>query len=144
MIRHMAKNHDPHPLQATSNERDFWVVHVANVAQMASAARFSQMLITATGHMALMTTLHPETISRFKQRLAIRPTRDPLKKFRDALQVRAVGELVNAIPPHMRAPHTQKPCSCGILIARAPYYRMIYPGLCNQRHSFSQIKRLML
>lgn len=106
VIRRMAKNHDPHPLQATSAERDFWVVQVANGAQMASAARFSQMVVTASGHMALMTTLHPVTFSRLKQALALSPNRDPLKKSRDALQARAVDELIDEIMPHMRAPQT--------------------------------------
>ena len=104
VIRRMAKNHDPHPLQATSNERDFWVVQVANVAQMASSARFSQMVVSASGHMALMITLHPVTFSRLKQALALSPKRDPLKKSRDSLQARAVGELIDEIMPHMRAP----------------------------------------
>ena len=104
VIRRIAKNHDPHPLQATPAERDFWVVQVANGAQMASSARFSQMVVAASGHMALMTTLHPVVFSRLKQALALSPTREPLKKSRDALQARAVGELVDEIMPHMRVP----------------------------------------
>jgi hypothetical protein len=104
VIRRMAKNHDPHLLQATSSERDFWVVQVANGAQMAASARFSQMVVSASGHMALMTTLHPVTFSRLKHGLALSPTRDPLKKSRDALQARAVGELIKELMPHMHAP----------------------------------------
>lgn len=111
VIRRMAKNHDPHPLQATSAERDFWVVQVANGAQMASAERFAQMVVAASGHMALMTTLHPVTFSRLKQALALSPTRDPLKKSRDALQAQAVAELIDEMMPHMRAPQTPGPAA---------------------------------
>lgn len=103
VIRRMAKNHNPHPLQATAAERDFWVVQVASGAQMTSSARFSQMVVAASGQMALMTTLHPLTFSRLKQALALNPTRDPLKKSRDGLQARAVGELIDEMMPHMRA-----------------------------------------
>ena len=111
VMRRIAKNHDPHPLQATSAERDFWVVQVANGAQMASAERFSQMVVAASGHMALMTTLHPVTFSRLKQALALSPTRDPLKKSRDALQARAVAELIDEMMPHMRPPRTAGPAA---------------------------------
>ena len=102
VIRRMAKNRDPHLLQVRSNERDFWVVQVASGAQMTSSARFSQMVVAASGQMALMTTLHPLTFSRLKQALALNPTRDPLKKSRDGLQARAVGELIDEMMPHMR------------------------------------------
>lgn len=103
VIRRMSKNRDPHPLRVTSAERDFWVVQVANGTQMASAPRFSQMVVSASGHMALMTTLHPVTFSRLKRALALNPKRDPLKKSRDALQARAVGELVDEMMPHLCA-----------------------------------------
>lgn len=101
VIRRQAKNHDPHPLQVTTAERDFWVVQVDNGAQMASAERFAQMVVSASGHMALMTTLHPLTFSRLKQALALSPTRDPLKKSRDALQARAVAQLVKEMLPQL-------------------------------------------
>ena len=94
VIWRMAKNHDPHPLQATSAER------------------FAHMVVSASGHMALMTTLHPVTFSRLKQALALSPTRDPLKKSRDALQARAVGELIEEMMPHLcatQAPYPERP-----------------------------------
>ena len=94
---------DPHPLQVTAAERDFWVVQVGNGAQMASAERFVQMVVSASGHMALMTTLHPAAFSRLKQALSRNPGRDPLKKSRDALQARAVAELLEEVMPHLRA-----------------------------------------
>lgn len=109
VIRRMAQNDDPHPLQVTSAERDFWVVQVGNGAQMASAARFAQMVVSASGHMALMTTLHPLTFSRLKQALASSPTRNPLKKSRDALQAQAVAQLVEEMLPHLRTPQAGAP-----------------------------------
>lgn len=101
IVRRMAQNHDPHPLQATAAERDFWVVQVGNGAQMASAERFAHMVVSASGHMALMTTLHPMAFSRLKQALAASPTRDPRKKSRDALQAQAVAQLVEEMLPHL-------------------------------------------
>ena len=101
IVRRMAQNHDPHPLQATAAERDFWVVQVGNGAQMASAERFAHMVVSASGHMALMTTLHPMAFSRLKRALAASPTRDPRKKSRDALQAQAVAQLVQEMLPHL-------------------------------------------
>ncbi len=101
VIRRPATSGDPHPLKATAAERDFWVVEVGNGAQMASAERFAQMVVSASGRMALMTTLHPATFSRLKQALATSPTRDPLKKSRDALQAHAVSQLVQEFLPHL-------------------------------------------
>ena len=109
VIRRVAKDRDPYPLQVTSAERDFWVVQVGNGAQMASAARFSQMVVSASGRMALMGTLHPMAFSRLKQALANSPTRDPLKKSRDALQAQAVVQLVEEMLPHLLAPRIDNP-----------------------------------
>ena len=101
IVRRMAQNHDPHPLQATAAERDFWVVQVGNGAQMASAERFAHMVVSASGHMALMTTLHPMAFSCLKRALAASPTRDPRKKSRDTLQAQAVAQLVQEMLPHL-------------------------------------------
>lgn len=101
VIRHEAKNRDPHPLRVTAAERDLWAVQVGNGAQMASAERFAQMVVSTSGHMALMTTLHPATFSRLKQALSLNRGRDPLKKSRDALQAQAVAELLEEMMPHL-------------------------------------------
>ena len=111
VIRRMARNRDPHPLQVTSAERDFWAVQVGNGAQMASSARFAQMVVSASGHMALMTTLHPLTFSRLKQALASSPTRNPLKKSRDALQAQVVAQLVEEMLPHLLPPRADTPAA---------------------------------
>ena len=111
VIRRTAQNRDPHPLQVTSAERDFWAVQVGNGAQMASSARFAQMVVSASGHMALMTTLHPFTFSRLKQALASSPTRNPLKKSRDALQAQVVAQLVEEMLPHLLPPRADTPAA---------------------------------
>lgn len=54
--------------------------------------------------MALMTILHLMAFSRFKQALAASPTRDPLKKSRDALQAQAVAQLIEEMLPHLLPP----------------------------------------
>lgn len=107
VIRRMAKGSDAHPLRVTAAERDFWVVQVGNGARMASAARFSQMVVSASGHMAMMTTLHPVIFSQLKMALARNPTRDPLKKSRDALQAQVVAQLVDDLMPHLQAPSAE-------------------------------------
>ena len=101
VIMREAKNRDPHPLRVTSAERDFWAVQVGNGAQMASAERFAHMVVSTSGHMALMTTLHPAAFSRLKQALAQNRGRNPLKKSRDALQAQAVTDLLNEMMPHL-------------------------------------------
>ena len=111
VIRRTAQNRDPHPLQVPSAERDFWAVQVGNGAQMASSARFAQMVVSASGHMALMTTLHPLTFSRLKQALANSPTRNPLKKSCDALQAQAVAQLVEEMLPHLLPPQADAPAA---------------------------------
>ena len=111
VIRRTAQNRDPHPLQVTSAERDFWAVQVGNGAQMASSARFAQMVVSASGHMALMTSLHPLTFSRLKHALANSPTRNPLKKSRDALQAQAVAQLVEEMLPHLLPPQADAPAA---------------------------------
>ena len=111
VIRRTAQNRDPHPLQVPSAERDFWAVQVGNGAQMASSARFAQMVVSASGHMALMTTLHPLTFSRLKQALANSPTRNPLKKSCDALQAQAVAQLVEEMLPHLLPPRADTPAA---------------------------------
>ena len=104
VIRRVALNGDTHPLRTTSSERDFWVVQVDNGAKMASAERFARMVVSASGHMALMNTLHPLTFSRLKLALSRSPSRDPIKKSRDALQARAVAQLVDEMLPHLLPP----------------------------------------
>ena len=54
--------------------------------------------------MALMTTLHPVAFSKLKQAPVASPTRDPLKKSCDALQARAVSQLVQECLPHLLSP----------------------------------------
>ena len=81
---------------------DFWAVQVGNGAQMASAERFAHMVVSASGHMALMTTLHPAAFARLKQVLAGAHSRNPLKKTRDALQAQAVVNLLEEALPHLR------------------------------------------
>lgn len=106
LIRRMAQHNDPHPLKATSAAHDFWVVQVDSGARLVSSARFSQMVVSATGHMALMTTVHPLAFCRVKQALSVRASRDPLKKSRDALQARAVALLVEELMPQLAASAT--------------------------------------
>ncbi|HSV59685.1 MAG TPA: GSU2403 family nucleotidyltransferase fold protein [Variovorax sp.] len=85
IIRRVAKGDDPHQ-------------------QILNAPRFSQMVVSTTGDMAMMNTMHPLDFVQVKRMLAARPDRDPLKRNKDEQQARLVTELVaQYMPQYERA-----------------------------------------
>ncbi|MCS4509777.1 GSU2403 family nucleotidyltransferase fold protein [Xylophilus ampelinus] len=107
VVRRLARDDDPHPLKTSVAERDFWAVQVGNGGHLMSSRRFSQMVVSPSGHMALMQTVHPLDFSHSKEKLSGNPSRDPLKKSRDALQSRAVKALVHEFLPHLEEGESQ-------------------------------------
>lgn len=101
IIRRETRDGDPHPLQLTGHEGDFWAVQAKNAELLVSAPKFSQMIVASTGQMARLDTIHPLTFVRFKQWMAKQPDRDPLKRRRDILQADLVNELVIEYLPHL-------------------------------------------
>jgi len=95
VIRREARDEDPHPLRMSHRERDLWAVQVGTGEQMVSAARFSQVVVAASGAMARMHTIAPSAFVRLKRSLARRVSRDPLKRPKDALQARLVQGLLD-------------------------------------------------
>jgi len=93
IIRRTAKDGDPHPLRMSASEDDLWAVQVSSGEKMVSGRKFGQLVVSASGHMAQMQTLHPLDFIRVKTKLSADSQRDPLKRPKDGLQARVVQSL---------------------------------------------------
>jgi hypothetical protein len=94
VVRRMAREVDPHPLRMSSNEDDLWAVQIGSGEKILGAVRFSQMVVSTTGHMSMMNTMPPWTFIAVKQALAQALERETLKRSKDALQAALVKQLV--------------------------------------------------
>lgn len=101
VIRRFARDTDPHPMRMSDDEEDMWAVQVAGADKMLSTPRFSQMVVSETGHMAMMNTLDPLTFIAIKRMITAAPSRDPRKRHKDALQADVVDELVQTRMQHL-------------------------------------------
>ncbi|WP_081247597.1 GSU2403 family nucleotidyltransferase fold protein [Variovorax paradoxus] len=99
VIRRVAKDGDPHPLRMSDDEDDIWAVQASTGERILNSPRFSQMVVSTTGEMALMNTMHPLDFVDVKLALAKYPNRDPLKRSKDALQAELVATLVRDYMP---------------------------------------------
>lgn len=93
LIRRQAVDDDPHPLRMSDDEDDFWAVQADQGQRITSGPKFSQMVISATGEMAMMRTLHPLEFISLKDELSKRYGRDPHKAPKDGLQAATVQKL---------------------------------------------------
>lgn len=103
IIRRTAKDGDPHPLRMSSNEDDLWAVQVSSGEKMVAGRKFQQLVVAASGQMAMMQTLHPLDFIRIKAQLASSPQRDPLKRPKDKLQAEVVQSLWDSYLQHLEA-----------------------------------------
>jgi len=78
LIRRNASHGDPHPLRMTEDENDLWAVQVSSGEKMLSSGKFEQMVVSTSGDMAMMHTLHPLAFVSVKTSLANSSTREPL------------------------------------------------------------------
>jgi hypothetical protein len=101
VIRRFARDGDPHPPRMSDDEEDMWVAQVAGADKMLDTPRFSQMVVSETGHMAMMNTLDPLTFIAIKRMITAAPNRDPRKRYKDALQADVVDELVRTRMQHL-------------------------------------------
>ena len=101
IIRRTARDADPHPLRMSDDEDDFWAVQVSMGEKLQSARRMDQVVVSTSGDMALMRTVHPLDFARIKQTLSQQVGRDPNKRGKDALQSRTVTALVEQYLPHL-------------------------------------------
>ena len=99
VIRRAAKDRDPHPFRMSADENDLWAVQVEGADKMLSAPRFSQVVVTQTGHMAVMNTMSPLTFIAIKRMISTAVGRDPKKRLKDALQADLVESLVRSHMP---------------------------------------------
>jgi hypothetical protein len=101
IIRRRAVQGDPHPLQMSDNEDDFWAVQIDDGDKLTAGRKFEQLVVAANGEMASMRTLHPLDFVRLKLKLSTLPGRDPLKAPKDRLQADVVQGLCDEflVPP---------------------------------------------
>lgn len=103
IIRRVAKGDDPHPLRLSDSEDDMWAVQASTAERILNAPRFSQMVVSTIGDMAMMHTMHPLDFVAVKRALAARADRDPLKRSKDEHQAQLVEALVaNYMPQYAR------------------------------------------
>jgi hypothetical protein len=103
IIRRTAKDGDPHPLRMSNNEDDLWAVQVSSGEKMVAGRKFQQLVVAASGQMAMMQTLHPLDFIRIKAALSSDPQRDPLKRPNDKLQAEVVQALWDSYLKHLEA-----------------------------------------
>lgn len=99
IIRREQVSDDPHPIRLSDDEEDFWVAQAPHAQELLDSPQFSAVIVATNGDMARMTTLEPMAFVRFKRWMSALPQRDPLKRRRDALQAKAVEEVVQEYLP---------------------------------------------
>jgi hypothetical protein len=109
VIRRAAVGGDPHPLRMSDDEDDFWAAQVSMGEKLQSARRMDQVVVSISGEMALMRTVHPLDYARIKQNLSEQKQRDVQKRGKDALQASLVTELVAQYLPHLADDTTTPP-----------------------------------
>lgn len=67
--------------------------------KMLGSRRFSQVIVSDTGHMAVMNTISPTLFVALKKNLAQSPSRDPKKRPKDDLQATLVQALIDGYIP---------------------------------------------
>lgn len=90
---------DPHPVRLSDDEDDFWVAQAPRAQELLDSPQFSAVIVATNGDMARMNTLEPMAFVRFKQWMSTLSDRDPLKRRRDALQAKAVEEVLQEYLP---------------------------------------------
>ncbi len=95
-LRRMQEGDDPHPFRFSDDEDDIWPVQAMRASVLTSAPKFESVVVSATGRMAKMRTISPQTFVEFKYWLAEKAqARDPIKRRRDERQARIVQKLLN-------------------------------------------------
>ncbi len=99
VIRRMTTDADPHPLRMSDFDDDLWAVQISDGNKMLGPRRFSQVIVSETGHMAVMNTLDPRMFVALKAKLSQTSGRDPKKRPKDALQAKLVQALIDGYMP---------------------------------------------
>lgn len=95
-LRRQPEGDDPHPFRFSNDEDDLWPVQARRAAVLTNAPRFEHVVISATGRMASMRTVAPETFVEFKRWMADKaPHRPEPKRRRDRRQADIVQVLLD-------------------------------------------------
>lgn len=95
-LRRVPQGDDPRPFRLTADEEDLWPVQARRANVLTDARRFEHIVVSATGHMALMRTIDPRVFVEFKTWLATEaPDRPAIKRRRDAQQAAIVQALLD-------------------------------------------------
>ena len=94
-LRRQSEGDDPHPFRFSADEDDLWPVQALRASVLTNAPRFSHMVISGTGQMAMMSTIAPTVYVDFKHWMAASaPGRPEAKRRRDQRQVDIVAALI--------------------------------------------------
>ena len=94
-LRRQVADGDPHPFRFTDDEDDLWPVQAERAAVLTSTPLFEQLVISATGRMALMRTIDPAVFVSFKRWMAANAQNRPEpKRRRDVRQADIVEGLL--------------------------------------------------
>jgi hypothetical protein len=104
VIRREAHEGDPNPLKVTEHDDDFYAVQARRAGVLLSGPKFSQMIVSTSGHMARMDTVSPEMFIDFKRWMSTQPDREPQKRARDLIQAEVVERLIEERLPHLSTP----------------------------------------
>jgi hypothetical protein len=95
-LRREAQDGDPHPFRFSADEEDLWPVQAQRASILTQSPVFEHAVISATGRMANMRTVSPETFVVFKRWMVGHAlNREPTKRRRDSLQADIVQSLLD-------------------------------------------------
>jgi len=97
---------DPHPLRMSESEEDLWAVQIPKAEWIESAENFDQVIVAASGEMAMMRTIDPVSFVRLKRLIAVDADRDPMKRPKDILQADIVEKLIKDFLPQWHSKMT--------------------------------------
>lgn len=94
-LRRMPVGDDVHPFRFTDDEGDLWPVQAPRASVLTDAPRFEHLVISATGRMARMRTVAPQSFVEFKRWMGKKaPNRPDAKRRRDLRQAEIVESLI--------------------------------------------------
>ncbi|KAF1045516.1 GSU2403 family nucleotidyltransferase fold protein [Xylophilus sp.] len=94
-LRRETTEGDERPFRFTDDEGDLWPVQARRAEQFLKKPRFEQVVVSATGRMALMRTIDPQVFVDFKRWMAGLEDRPAGKRRRDELQAGIVQKLLD-------------------------------------------------
>jgi len=95
-LRRQPEGDDPHPFRFSDDDDDLWPVQALRASVLTNAPRFDHVVIAATGRMALMRTIAPESFVEFKRWMGSKLLQRPQsKRQRDLSQASIVQALLD-------------------------------------------------